>query len=307
MLDGTVHGRRSPARLDQLLQLGHQGLHDQGQDRPAAPGSQARHDRPGRDPGRSQDQRADAFPSWRSCSTMARTTSPRKSTIGSCRPKSSWASPTRSTSRSLKGLNEGDVVAMSPMSLMTDEEKRKAFGSASKGGKKDWGEDGAAEAGTAKGGRGSGRRDRPRRSPVRPGRARQGRRPGQGQGQGRRRNGQGRARRQSSRVLRRNSRASARKSEPQLRSPDLSEEDKKQLYKKAGLTDAEIQQMAEMRKNFGGGGGGGGFGGGGPAAAAVVVVAAADPAARGREDRTSERGPKSRPSQPASRSSGWST
>ena len=46
----------------------------------------------------------------------------------------------------LKGIKEGDVVAMSPMSLMTDEDKRKAFGSASKGGKKDWGEDGAAEA-----------------------------------------------------------------------------------------------------------------------------------------------------------------
>ncbi len=44
----------------------------------------------------------------------------------------------------MKGLKEGDVVAMSPMSLMTDEEKRKAFGSASKGGKKDWGEEGAS-------------------------------------------------------------------------------------------------------------------------------------------------------------------
>ena len=30
---------RAPARLDQLLQLGHQGLHDQGQDRPAAAGA----------------------------------------------------------------------------------------------------------------------------------------------------------------------------------------------------------------------------------------------------------------------------
>ncbi len=47
----------------------------------------------------------------------------------------------------LKGLNEGDVVAMSPMSLMTDEEKRKAFGSASKGGKRDWGEEGATADG----------------------------------------------------------------------------------------------------------------------------------------------------------------
>ena len=43
----------------------------------------------------------------------------------------------------LKGVKEGDVVAMSPMSLMTDEEKREAFGAASKGGNKDWGEEGA--------------------------------------------------------------------------------------------------------------------------------------------------------------------
>ena len=53
----------------------------------------------------------------------------------------------------------------------------------------------------------------------------------------------------------------------QLRSPDTSAEEKAELYKKAGVTEAEIQQMQEMRKNFGGGrggpGGGGGFGGGG--------------------------------------------
>ena len=34
---------------------------------------------------------------------------------------------------------------MSPMSLMTDEEKREAVRLGVKGGKKDWGEDGAAE------------------------------------------------------------------------------------------------------------------------------------------------------------------
>ena len=47
----------------------------------------------------------------------------------------------------LKGLNEGDVVAMSPISLMSDEEKRNAFGSAAKGGKRDWGEEGATADG----------------------------------------------------------------------------------------------------------------------------------------------------------------
>ena len=55
----------------------------------------------------------------------------------------------------LKGLNEGDVVAMSPISLMTDEEKRNAFGSAAKGGKRDWGEEGATADGKGAAGRGA--------------------------------------------------------------------------------------------------------------------------------------------------------
>jgi hypothetical protein len=46
-----------------------------------------------------------------------------------------------------------------------------------------------------------------------------------------------------------------------------SPEERVEIMKKAGLTDAEIEQMAQMRRNFGGGGGGpgggpGGFGGG---------------------------------------------
>ena len=83
----------------------------------------------------------------------------------------------------LKGLKEGDVVAMSPMSLMTDEEKRKAFGSASKGGKRDWGEEGAptAEAKGEPGGRCPG----PLKKVVGgPGDAGQGGRSRQGQSQG---------------------------------------------------------------------------------------------------------------------------
>ena len=54
-------------------------------------------------------------------------------TTGSCRPKSSWALSNEKYVEVMKGLKEGDVVAMSPMSLMTDEEKRKAFGSAAQG------------------------------------------------------------------------------------------------------------------------------------------------------------------------------
>ena len=85
----------------------------------------------------------------------------------------------------LKGLKEGDVVAMSPMSLMTDEEKRKAFGSASKGGKRDWGEEGSATADGQGRGRGAARREPRRRSSAWPGRRRQGQcRSGQGESQG---------------------------------------------------------------------------------------------------------------------------
>ena len=44
-----------------------------------------------------------------------------------------------------------------------------------------------------------------------------------------------------------------------------SPEERNALLHKAGLTDSEIEQMDQMRRNFGGGGGGGGgrFGGGG--------------------------------------------
>src|SRR5262249_58138620 len=42
-----------------------------------------------------------------------------------------------------------------------------------------------------------------------------------------------------------------------------SDEEKSEIMKKAGMTDAQIQQSLEMMKNFRGGGGGGGFGGGG--------------------------------------------
>ena len=72
----------------------------------------------------------------------------------------------------IKGLNDGDVVALNPMSLMTEDEKRKAFGSASKGGKKDWGEEGARPMPRSSRGRASvqGRRRSPAR-PARPARA----------------------------------------------------------------------------------------------------------------------------------------
>ena len=60
MLDGRCIDV-APSRHDKLPQLGHQGLHDQGQACPVTAWPQARHDRPGRDPGfraRQRTQRA---------------------------------------------------------------------------------------------------------------------------------------------------------------------------------------------------------------------------------------------------------
>ena len=44
------------------------------------------------------------------------------------------------------GVKEGDVVAMSPISLMTEEEKRNAFGSTGKAALRDWSKEETADA-----------------------------------------------------------------------------------------------------------------------------------------------------------------
>jgi HlyD family secretion protein len=159
----------------------------------------------------------------------------------------------------LKGLKEGDVVAMSPISLMTDEEKRNAFGSAAKGGKRDWGEDGGAAAdgkGVAEGGA-PGAEKKVAGGPgvigkgVDPAKAK-----AKGKGAGAKGKGAGGP------AFFAKLKSLTQEERTQLRSPDTTEEEKSQLYKKAGLTDAELEQMAEMRKNGGGGGGWPGGGGG---------------------------------------------
>jgi multidrug efflux pump subunit AcrA (membrane-fusion protein) len=168
----------------------------------------------------------------------------------------------------LKGVEEGDVVAMSPMSLMTDEEKRSAFGSASKGGKRDWGEEGGAEA-DAKGSPGAGPPGTEKQVAGISGKgdaAGKGGMAGKGgdpsKAKAKRKGGFGGGPAFFAKL-----KSLSQEERSQLRDPTTTEEEKSQLYKKAGLTDAEIQQMAEMRKNFQGGGGGfggGRRGGGGP-------------------------------------------
>jgi HlyD family secretion protein len=168
----------------------------------------------------------------------------------------------------LKGLKEGDVLAMSPMSLMTDEDKRKAFGSASKGGKRDWGEDGSAEA-DAKGGAGNGRPGAAKKVVgVAPTPGKMGGDPAKakakGKGAGGAAKGKGGRGGGGGAIFAKLKGLSAEE-KGQLRTG--SDEEKAEIAKKAGLTDAEIEQM----KNFGGGGGrrgggrppGGGDGAGG--------------------------------------------
>jgi HlyD family secretion protein len=163
----------------------------------------------------------------------------------------------------LKGLNEGDIVAMSPISLMSDEEKRTAFGSGAKGGKKDWGEEGGATADAKGVGEAGAPGDEKKvaAAPVVIGKVEDPAAKAKPKGKGAGAKGKGAGRPAFFAKLQ----SLSQEERTQLRSPDTTEAEKSQLYKKAGLTDAEIDQMAEMRKNFGGGGGGfgGGPGGGG--------------------------------------------
>ena len=99
------------------------------------PGLQARHERGGRDPGRPQDNVLTvpvlAVLQFNGKDHVTKKVDDRfvqtEVELGVSNEKYRRRSP--------KGLKEGDVVAMNPMSLMTEEEKREAFGSASKGGK----------------------------------------------------------------------------------------------------------------------------------------------------------------------------
>jgi HlyD family secretion protein len=166
-----------------------------------------------------------------------------------------------------KGLNDGDVVVMDPVGLMTDDEKRVAFGSAGKGSKKAWGTDTGEDGDATKGAPGGGPPGVAKSivagpgAPGKAGGADAAKAKGKGAGGFAKKGGRGGG--------------AFAKLKSKLSSDEMkslftaSEEEKMELYKKAGVTDEEIQQMNEMRKNFGGGGGGrpgGGRRGGGPPA-----------------------------------------
>ncbi len=147
------------------------------------------------------------------------------------------------------GVKEGDIVAMSPISLMTEEEKRNAFGSMGKPTLRDWSKDESAEVAAAAAAGGGGA-------------------PGQGKGAG-----GGAAKGKASGKARGKGGFT-----PPPWMAKLSQEEKGQLFRgtdeekkeilkaKAEMSDEQadqyLQQMAERMRSFGGGRGG--PGGGGP-------------------------------------------
>jgi HlyD family secretion protein len=149
-----------------------------------------------------------------------------------------------------KGLMSGDVVALNPIALMSEEEKREAFGSSSKDAtKKDWGQAvpkvgqvalppgvDPAKAGVAG-------------APGAPGA------PGKGGDPAKAKAKRGGGMNMSPALREK------MKNIDFAKMKGASPEEREALLRQAGLTDAEIEQMAQARANRAAGGGGGGFGG----------------------------------------------
>lgn len=139
-----------------------------------------------------------------------------------------------------EGINEGDEVALNPVALMSEAEKRDAFSVASKGagGKGEWSAD-AIAAGRSPGELGpDAKKDEPAQKKAAGG--------------------------ADMRAIFQKMQNLSEEDRTRMRDPSLSESERSDLMRKAGITDAEIQQMEQMRSQFQGGGGPpGGFGGGG--------------------------------------------
>lgn len=139
-----------------------------------------------------------------------------------------------------KGINKGEFIALSPTLLMTEEEKREAFSGASKDdAKKEWGNDANAP------------KDAPKGDPTKGGPDAKGKGAGKGQRKGGGAAGGGAFMQKFQSIS----------AEDRAKMKSASEEERTAILKKAGFTDAELDQMKQMRA---GGGGGGGFGGGPP-------------------------------------------
>ena len=172
-----------------------------------------------------------------------------------------------------KGLKEGDLVVMSPVSLMSEDEKNKAFGSASKGVNRDW-----SKAADVR------RQLEPRRAdtkvagvPGKEGAAAKAGAPGKAGAAGKAKGkaggfakGKGAGRPAFMAKIPR---------EEMRKLFTASEEEKTEILKNAGLTPEEMQQFQEFGERMKAGGGMGGRGGGGggagwrrPPAAAVTAL-----------------------------------
>jgi hypothetical protein len=146
-----------------------------------------------------------------------------------------------------EGLKSGEKVALNPTLLLTEQERREVFSTATKSAKKDW--SGVASPGLAGG-------------------------PGATKGQGGPGGGPGGG--DPAKSKRKGGRGGAGgfgafgakfqniPPEDRAKMKTASEEERTEILKKAGFTDEELEQMRQMRANGGfggGGGGGGGFGG----------------------------------------------
>jgi RND family efflux transporter MFP subunit len=141
------------------------------------------------------------------------------------------------------GLKEGEQVVLSPTLLLTEDERNEAFAAAREAAKKDWGPDAAKAANAAvpgtpgaggPAGKGGG------------GEAKKARTKGAGGGRGG------------------NPKFQNIPPEDRARLQGASPEEREAIFKKAGFTAEELEQMRQrMSGGGGGGGGGGGFGGGG--------------------------------------------
>jgi RND family efflux transporter MFP subunit len=147
-----------------------------------------------------------------------------------------------------KGIKDGDVVVLNPMALMTDEEKREAFGASAKSGKKDWDGPGGAEA-AAKAAAGPGAATK--KSAVVLGGGAADPAKAKAKGTAKKKGGFG-----NNPIM---AKLKSLSGEEKKQFFTGTEEEKAEIAKKAGITDAELDMMKSMR----GGGGGGGFGGGG--------------------------------------------
>jgi multidrug efflux pump subunit AcrA (membrane-fusion protein) len=158
-----------------------------------------------------------------------------------------------------KGLTSGEFVALNPMTLMTEEEKRERFGSSKDGSSKDWG-DATKKVGVIPVAPGA-----PGAAPDAAGKDAAGADKAKAKAKGKGSRGAN-----LPPALKAKFQAIAPEDLMKLRG--ASPEEREAVFKKAGFTDDEIKQMSQMRPGGGGGGpggpgGGGGFGGpggGGP-------------------------------------------